>query len=82
MHDDLTSLADRNWGWDDDYRQLALVGREAVFAHPGRYVRGVAGDLRDLLVWPLYVPVSAGGGDGRRAPGARAGARFPVPERG
>ena len=59
MHDDLTNLADRNWGWDDDYRQLARVGREAVFAHPGEYARGVAGDLRDLLVWPMYVPVSS-----------------------
>ncbi|MBA3376508.1 MAG: glycosyltransferase family 39 protein [Actinobacteria bacterium] len=54
MHEDLTGLSDRVWGWDDDYRQLARVGREAVLAHPGAYVRGVAGDLRKLLVWPLY----------------------------
>jgi Dolichyl-phosphate-mannose-protein mannosyltransferase len=57
MHDDLTSLADRTWGWDDDYRHLARVGREAVLEHPGTYARGVVGDLRDLLVWPLYVEV-------------------------
>jgi hypothetical protein len=55
MHEDLTGLADRTWGWDDDYGHLARVGREAVLAHPGAYARGVAGDLRDLLVWPLYV---------------------------
>ena len=55
MHEDLTGLADRTWGWDDDYGHLAQVGREAVLAHPGAYARGVAGDLRDLLVWPLYV---------------------------
>jgi hypothetical protein len=56
MHDDLTVLADRTWGWDDDYRHLARVGREAVRAHPGTYFRGVARDLRRLLVWPLYPP--------------------------
>lgn len=56
MHDDLTRLADRTWGWDDDYRHLARVGREAVLAHPWTYTRGVARDLSRLLVWPLYVP--------------------------
>jgi hypothetical protein len=55
MHDDLISLSDRTWGWDDDYRHLGRVGREAVLAHPWAYTRGVAGDLRDLVVWPLYV---------------------------
>jgi hypothetical protein len=58
MHDDLIGLSDRTWGWDDDYRQLSRVGREAVLAHPGAYARGVAGDLRDLLVWPLYAEIS------------------------
>ena len=82
MHDDLTSLADRNWGWDDDYRQLARVGREAVFAHPGDYARGVAGDIRDLLVWPLYVPVPAESTAERRSQAARAGARPAGAERG
>jgi hypothetical protein len=56
MHDDLIVLADRTWGWDDDYRHLARVGREAVRAHPGTYLRGVARDLRRLLVWPIYPP--------------------------
>lgn len=55
MHEDLIGLSDRIWGWDDDYRRLARVGREAVLAHPGTYARGVAGDVRDLLLWPLYV---------------------------
>ena len=57
MHEDLTGLSDRTWGWDDDYAHLARVGREAVLEHPGAYARGVAGDFRDLLVWPLYAPV-------------------------
>jgi hypothetical protein len=59
MHDDLTVLADRAWGWDDDYRQLARVGREAVLAHPRTYVRGVSKDVGRLLLWPLYPPVTA-----------------------
>ncbi len=54
MHEDLTGLSDRVWGWDDDYRHLARVGREAVLAHPWPYTRGVAEDVRRLLVWPLY----------------------------
>ncbi len=56
MHDDLVVLADRTWGWDDDYRHLARVGREAVRAHPGTYLRGVARDVRRLLIWPIYPP--------------------------
>jgi hypothetical protein len=59
MHDDLTRLSDRTWGWEDDYRHLARVGREAVLAHPGAYARGVARDLGRLLVWPLYEPVQS-----------------------
>ena len=61
MHDDLVVLADRTWGWDDDYRHLGRVGREAVRAHPGTYVRGVARDTYRLVLWPLYPP-----GDPRR----------------
>jgi hypothetical protein len=57
MHDDLTRVSDRVWGWDDDYRHLARVGREAVRAHPMAYSRGVARDLGRLLVWPIYVPL-------------------------
>jgi hypothetical protein len=58
MHDDLTVLADRTWGWDDDYRHLGRVAREAVLAHPGTYARGVSRDLWRLLLWPLYAPVA------------------------
>ncbi|HEX6724383.1 MAG TPA: hypothetical protein VF073_03995 [Gaiella sp.] len=57
MHDDLTVLADRTWGWDDDYRHLGRVAREAIRAHPRTYARGVAKDLWRLLLWPLYGPV-------------------------
>jgi hypothetical protein len=58
MHDDLVGLSDRVWGWDDDYRHLARVGREAVREHPSAYARGVARDVGRLLVWPLYPPAA------------------------
>ena len=81
MHEDLTGLSDRVWGWDDDYRHLARVGREAVRAHPGTYARGVARDLRHLLVWPLYAPVAST----EAAPSERvpvANRQLPVPGEG
>jgi hypothetical protein len=56
MHEDLIGLADRTWGWDDDYARLARVGREAVRAHPGTYARGVARDAWRQLWWPLFLP--------------------------
>ena len=81
MHEDLTGLSDRVWGWDDDYRHLARVGREAVLAHPGTYARGVARDLRNLVVWPLYVPLTdTGAAPSTRAPVANR--QLPVPGEG
>ena len=61
MHEDLIGLADRTWGWDDDYAHLARVGREAVRAHPGSYAHGVARDAWRLLWWPVYLPLDEGG---------------------
>jgi hypothetical protein len=82
MHEDLTVLADREWGWDDDYGHLARVGREAVLEHPGTYVRGVARDVQRLLVWPLYAEVEDGG-EGAPAPRVLASeAQLPVPSEG
>ena len=86
MHDDLTVLSDRAWGWDDDYRHLARVGREAVLAHPTAYARGVARDVWRLLLWPLYPPSPATGGSA--APAAAppiapsGGGALPVPSEG
>jgi hypothetical protein len=81
MHEDLTGLSDRVWGWDDDYRRLAKVGREAVLAHPGTYARGVARDMRRLLAWPLYAPVPEGDtSEGTRVPVADR--QLPVPGEG
>ncbi len=86
MLEDLTVLSDRVWGWDDDYRHLSRVGREAVLEHPGTYVSGVARDVRRLLVWPLYPPTSASEDTTGTATGARtsggAGESLPVPSEG
>lgn len=57
MHEDLTGLSDRTWGWDDDYAHLGRVGREAVLEHPSTYAQGVAQDTWRLLWWPLFLPV-------------------------
>jgi hypothetical protein len=85
MHDDLTVLSDRTWGWDDDYRHLARVGREAVLAHPGTYARGVARDVSRLLLWPLYPPATPD--DASATPVAAsgeadAGDALPIPSEG
>ena len=72
MHDDLTVLADRTWGWDDDYRHLGKVAREAILAHPRAYARGVSRDLWRLLLWPVYAPVAE---DGSSAPGPASSVR-------
>jgi hypothetical protein len=82
MHEDLTVLSDREWGWDDDYGHLARVGREAVLEHPGTYARGVARDLTRMLVWPLYAEVE-GNGESAPPPRVLAGsAQLPVPSEG
>ena len=60
MNDDFIVLADRTWGWDDDYAHLARAAREAVRAHPGAYARGVSRDVWKLLLWPVYAPVEDG----------------------
>ena len=66
MHEDLSGLSDRTWGWDDDYAHLARVGREAVLAHPGPYARGVARDSWHLLWWPVFLTGTEGEADASR----------------
>ena len=79
MHDDLTVLSDRTWGWDDDYRHLGRVAREAIRAHPGPYARGVAKDLWRLLLWPLYGPVEASASSAPSESGSESQAAAPAP---
>jgi hypothetical protein len=77
MFDDLTVLSDRTWGWNDDYRHLGRVAREAIRAHPGAYARGVSHDLWRLLLWPLYTPVPTAAA--ASAPASGQGGAPPAP---
>jgi hypothetical protein len=54
LHEDLISLSDRVWGWDNDYAILGRVAREAVRAHPGTFAGNVAGELWEELSQPLF----------------------------
>jgi len=80
MHEDLIGLADRTWGWDDDYAHLARVGREAVRTHPGTYARGVARDSWRLLWWPVFLPVPEEEGSAVR--GLASVSQLPEPTEG
>jgi hypothetical protein len=80
MHDDLTVLADRTWGWDDDYRHLGRVAREAIRAHPGTYARGVAKDVWRLLLWPLYGPVEESASSSAQPVAEGAASPAPAPD--
>jgi hypothetical protein len=68
-YDDLIALADRTWGWDDDYAKLQAVGREAVRAHPGAYARGALDTLRELGFERYTGPPGAGWVGVLREPG-------------
>jgi hypothetical protein len=81
MHEDLIGLADRTWGWDDDYAQLARVGREAVLAEPQTYARGVLRDVWRLVWWPVFLPVAEDEGPAATRRLAAAG-QLPEPTEG
>lgn len=53
---DLAGLADRTWGWEDDYRKLQAVSREAIVAHPAEFARGVGDTVIDELTKARYTP--------------------------
>lgn len=82
MHEDLIGLADRTWGWDDDYAQLASVGREAVLAEPGAYARGVLRDSWRLLWWPVFLPVAESTAAGWTGYAPLAAGELPEPSEG
>lgn len=45
MFADLIPLSDRTWGWDSGYSMLRRAALEAVYAHPGTYLSGLADTL-------------------------------------
>lgn len=83
---DLTALANRKWGWENDAQILRDVGVEAIRAHPTVYGRGVVTTVWDLLHLSVFRPLdsSAGtaiSGSTRRAPAAGGGV-LPLPSEG
>ena len=60
--EDVVGITDRLWGWDTDYAHMRAVGIEAVKAHPGRYLSGVATTTFEELWKPLFVALPNTGG--------------------
>jgi hypothetical protein len=54
VHEDLYTLSDEAFGWDDDYGILRRAALEAIRAHPGTYASGVADTVWEQLSEPYY----------------------------
>lgn len=52
MWSDVVWIVDREWGWHSDYAILRKVSIEAIWTHPHRYARAVAGGVWDELRYP------------------------------
>jgi hypothetical protein len=55
MEEDLVGLSDHVFGWDSNYSVLGRAAREAVYRHPWKYARGVAGSFWHELRDPAFV---------------------------
>jgi hypothetical protein len=83
MSVDLISLSDRIWGWHSNI--LERVSIEAIQTHLGRYLRGVATTVWDLLRFPVYGPRATNSSTAtplRRATIVVNGHRVPKPTEG
>jgi len=78
---DLLSLSDR-LAWASNYSLLRRAGLEAVRAHPGTYVRGVARTLLDEFWLPLYVALPATTPKESSSAMPATGSRLPKPSEG
>ena len=58
VHEDLYTLSDETFGWDDDYATLRDAGIEAIRAHPGAYAGGVLDTVWQQLSEPYYRAVA------------------------
>ena len=54
VHEDLYTLSDEVFGWDEDYATLREAGVEGVKAHPGAYASGVLDTVWQQLSEPYY----------------------------
>jgi hypothetical protein len=54
VHEDLYTLSDQVFGWNSAYSTLRDAGIEAIEAHPGTYITGVASAIWNELSTPTY----------------------------
>jgi hypothetical protein len=54
VHEDLYTLSDKVFGWNSAYSTLRDAGIEAIEAHPGTYITGVASAIWNELSAPTY----------------------------
>ena len=54
VHEDLYTLSDEVFGWDEDYATLRDAGVEAVKEHPGAYASAVLDTIWQQLSEPYY----------------------------
>jgi hypothetical protein len=82
VHEDLYTLSDQAFGWDDDYRALRGAGIEAVEAHPGAYASGVLETVWQQLSEPYYRVVGGSTPSPESATVEVDGERLPAPSEG
>jgi hypothetical protein len=80
VHEDLYTLSDEVFGWDDDYAVLRRAALEAIRAHPGAYASGVADTVWEQLSEPYYRVVSPSDAAPSRLEATTGG--LPVPSEG
>ena len=82
--DDLVTLSDQTWGWNDDYRHLRSVALEAIRRHPGAYAHDVLSTVRIELAAKYVQGVPPRPGVPSAAPALEKvrGRLLPVPSEG
>ncbi len=80
VHEDLYTLSDEVFGWDEDYGTAARGGRRGDPDHPGAYAAGVLDTVWQQLSEPYY---RVGGGEpAEPAPRGREASGLPEPSEG
>jgi hypothetical protein len=83
IHEDLYLLSDQVFGWNTNYAIERKAGIEAVKAHPGKYVSGVADTMWEQLSKSYFHALpSAGTGPTSPVAVTRKGRRLPAPTEG
>jgi hypothetical protein len=83
IHEDLYRLSDQVFGWNTNYAIERKAGIEAVKAHPGKYVSGVADTVWEQLSKSYFRALpSASSGTSSPTTITRKGRRLPAPTEG